>query len=172
MAQLNLSVCESKVYEQLYKKHAENIFYFLYSKYGDEAKAKDMVQESFAKLWVNCAKIVFEVAKSYLYKVAKNAYLNDIRHQKVVSNYVEEAVLSSGLSLECPEYQLEEKEFLHKLNKAIDNLNDKQRTVFLLNRIEKKTYKEIAEQLEVSVKAIEKRMHLALKTLRETIPNL
>jgi RNA polymerase sigma-70 factor (ECF subfamily) len=48
-------------------------------------------------------------------------------------------------------------------------LPEKQRLVFLLSRIEKMTYKEIAELLDISVKAVEKRMHKALVSLRESI---
>ena len=44
--------------------------------------------------------------------------------------------------------------------------------MFLLNRIEKKTYKEIAEHIDISVKAVEKRMHAALLVMRENIGNI
>ena len=67
---------------------------------------------------------------------------------------------------ESPEFIMEEKEFMDKLQNAISDLKDGQREVFLLNRIDKKTYKEISELLSISVKAVEKRMHLALKQLR------
>jgi len=73
---------------------------------------------------------------------------------------------------ETPEFVLEEKEFLDKLNKTIADLPEKQRVVFLLNRIDKKKYAEIAEMLDISVKAVEKRMSLALVTLREKIGNV
>ena len=66
---------------------------------------------------------------------------------------------------------MEEKEFMDKLQNAISDLTDGQREVFLLNRIDKKTYKEIAEMLEISVKAVEKRMHGALVKLRGKIGN-
>jgi len=52
------------------------------------------------------------------------------------------------------------------LEEAINSLPEGQREVFLLNRIEKHTYKQIAEMLDVSVKAIEKRMHKALLKLK------
>ncbi|MEO1255390.1 MAG: sigma-70 family RNA polymerase sigma factor, partial [Bacteroidota bacterium] len=55
-----------------------------------------------------------------------------------------------------------------KLTEAINELPDGQREVFLLNRVEGKTYAEIAEMIGVSVKAIEKRMHHALVHLRKT----
>ena len=73
---------------------------------------------------------------------------------------------------ESPEFILLEKEFMEKLETTIANLPDKQREVFLLNRIEKKKYKEIAEMLNISTKAVEKRMHQALVIMRQEIGNV
>ena len=61
---------------------------------------------------------------------------------------------------------------MDKLQNAISDLKEGQREVFLLSRIDKKTYKEIAEMLSISVKAVEKRMTLALKQLREKVGNI
>jgi len=52
------------------------------------------------------------------------------------------------------------------------NLPSKQREVFLLNRIDKKKYAEIAEMLGISVKAVEKRMQKALIIIRKEIGNI
>lgn len=68
-----------------------------------------------------------------------------------------------------PEYILEEKQFQSKLLKAIENLNEKQRVAFLMHRIDGKKYSEIALDLNISVKAVEKRIHLALVSLRKEI---
>jgi RNA polymerase sigma-70 factor (ECF subfamily) len=65
-----------------------------------------------------------------------------------------------------------EKEFLEKIEKAIADLPEKQKEVFLLSRIEKKKYREIAEILGISVKAVEKRMHLALIKMKDKIGNI
>ncbi len=166
------SVCEEKIYDQLYREHAEKICYYLYYKYGDMDKAQDIVQDSFAKLWVNCAKILLVAAKSFLYKTANNASINLIIHQKTVLKY--QQMPRKNYTNESPEFQMEEREFMERLNRAISGLKEGQREVFLLNRIEKKTYKEIAELLEISVKAVEKRMQLALVILRKKIktPNI
>ena len=69
-------------------------------------------------------------------------------------------------------FLLEEKEFMQKLENAIASLSEKQREVFLLNRIDKKTYTEIAVFLDISKKAVEKRMHNALKVLRKEIGDI
>jgi RNA polymerase sigma-70 factor (ECF subfamily) len=49
---------------------------------------------------------------------------------------------------ESPEYALEEKEFKAELEEVLAGMTDKQRAVFLMNRIDDLTYKEIAERLE------------------------
>ena len=73
----------------------------------------------------------------------------------------------SDRSNESPEYLLEEKEFKERLENAISALPEKQRVVFLMSRIDKKTYKEIAEILGISKQAVEKRIYNALDTLRQ-----
>ena len=67
---------------------------------------------------------------------------------------------------------MEEDEFKTRLEQAISELVPTQREVFLMNRIDKKKYSEIAEELEISVKAVEKRMGKALKILRSKIKEL
>jgi RNA polymerase sigma-70 factor (ECF subfamily) len=67
---------------------------------------------------------------------------------------------------------MEEDQFREKLERAITNLTEGQRTAFLLQRIEGKKYQEIAEILGISVKAVEKRIHGALVSLRAEIGQL
>lgn len=120
------------------------------------------------KLWQNCASVPIEKAKSYIYTIANNSSLNEIAHQKVVLRY-EKNFTGQDKTNENPEYILEEKQFQSKLLHAIENLNKKQRTAFLMHRIDGKKYSEIAADLNISVKAVEKRIHLALLSLRKEI---
>ena len=131
-------------------------------------KAEDAAQEAFLKLWQNCSSVPLEKAKSYVYTIAKNSSLNEIAHQKVVLKY-ENDFIGLDKTNQTPEYILEEKQFQNKLLKAIENLNEKQRVAFLMHRIDGKKYSEIAEDLNISVKAVEKRIHLALLSLRKEI---
>jgi len=57
-------------------------------------------------------------------------------------------------------------------NTQMTNLPEKQRVVFLLSRIDKKTYKEIAGMLDISKQAVEKRIYNALDTLRKVNKNI
>jgi len=163
-----ISVCETKTYELLYKKYSKSLYSFMYYKCGDQDRAEDLVQEAFIKLWDNCAKVIFEKAKSYLYTIANNQFLNEVAHFKVKLNYQQHSGKEDS-NIEAPDFILEEKEFMAKLKKALDELTPGEREVFLLNRIEGKKYREIAEMLEISVKAVEKRMHGALLKLRQSI---
>lgn len=164
------NVCEEQVFSSVFETNSKTVFNFIYYKFGNEEKAHDAVQEAFVKLWENCAKVAPEKAKSYLYTVANNLYLNVIKAEKVRLKYADRH--SHTVSNESPEYVLEEKQFQQKLDDALNALPENQRTTFLLNRIDGKKYAEIAEMEGVSVKAIEKRMHLALKALREKIEGI
>ncbi|MFK7747203.1 MAG: RNA polymerase sigma factor [Kordia sp.] len=164
------SVCESKNYEYIFDTHAETLRNFVYYKCGSQQQAEDIVQEAFIKLWKNCAKVIFTKAKSYLYTVANNMFLNEVAHQKVVLKYKQQT--GSRVSNETPEFIMRQKEFHEKLQRTIAKLPEGQREVFLLNRIDKKTYAEIAEIIGLSVKAVEKRMHKALVTMRKEIGNV
>nr|WP_299339304.1 sigma-70 family RNA polymerase sigma factor [Allomuricauda sp.] len=163
------NVCEDQVYSSIFRSNSKTLFNYIYYKYGNEEKANDAVQEAFVKLWENCSKVAPEKAKAYLYTVANNIYLNVIKADKVRLKYAD---TTSERTNESPEFLLEEKEYLQKLDNALDSLPENQRTTFLLNRIDGKKYSEIAEMEGVSVKAIEKRMHLALKALREQIDGI
>jgi len=131
---------------------------------------KDKVQEAFMKLWQNCAKVTPNKAKSYLYTVANNMMLNEVAHQKVVLNY--QKIPIKGHTNENPEFLLEEQQYMEKLQRALSNLTEAQRTAFLMNRIEGKKHREIAELLGISTKAVEKRIYGALNKLREDIKEI
>lgn len=162
--------CNENVFSAFFKSHAKNLRNYLIYKFGNSDQAEDIVQDSFIKLWQNCKDVSIEKAKSYIYTVANNASLNILSHNKVVLNY-EKKNSNSDRTNENPEYILEQKQFESKLSKAINAINETQRVAFLMHRIDGKKYSEIAEELNISVKAVEKRIHLALVELKKEIEN-
>ncbi len=159
------TLCNHQRFQAVFKEQAKPLYNFMYYRTGNAAKAEDLVQEAFVKLWNNCAKVAIEKAKSFLFTVGNNLFLDGVKHEKVVLKFQQLAINTN--TNQSPEYLMEEKEFQARLEQAIQELTEKQRTVFLLNRIDKMTYKEIAAHLEVSVKAVEKLMHKALIKLRK-----
>lgn len=161
------SVCEARIFERVFREYSKSVRNFILFKCGNPDQADDLTQDAFVKLWNNCAKVPLEKAKAYLFAVVKNEFFNQLAHQKVVLKFQQSQ--TNKVNKETPEFALREKEFHQELNAAINALSEKQLQVFLLNRIEKKKYKEIAELLGISQKAVEKRMHQALLSLRKTI---
>jgi len=163
-------ICNQKVFKTIFNTYSKELKRFLFFKTKDVYLAEDILQDAFIKLWDNCSKVDYEKARSFLYKVATNLFLNIKKHEKVVQKHQSSFVKESNN--ESPEFIMLTKEFLEKIDHTIASLPEKQREVFLLSRIEKKKYKEIAEMLNISVKAVEKRMHKALLVLKERIGNV
>ncbi len=158
------SICEEKNYNQLFHKHYEAVTKYIYYKCGDLHQAEDIVQSVFFKLWKLCNTVAFSKAKSYIYKACNNLFLNEVAHKKVVLKHQKSIVDTADK--ESPDFLIEVEEFREKLKTAINKLSVKEREVFLLSRVEKHTYKEIAEITGLTVKAIERRMSKALQELR------
>ncbi|WP_347922552.1 RNA polymerase sigma factor [Pontimicrobium sp. SW4] len=164
------NICDEHLFSSLFEKHSKNLHDFLYYKFGEHFNPKDKVQEAFIKLWEHCGKVTPSKAKSFLFTVANNLMLNEASHQKVVLKY--QKTKPKTHTNETPEFILEGNEYMDKLQKAIGNLSEAQRTAFLLNRVEGKKHKEIAVLLDISQKAVEKRIYGALKKLRESIKEI
>ena len=164
------SVCDRTYFSMLFDTHAETLRNFLYYRCRDMQQAEDLTQEAFLKLWKNCKKVLYEKARGFLFAVAKNAFYNQVAHNKVVLEYTR--LPHSGIDPETPQFRLEEKEYMERLQGAINELPDGQREVFLMNRVDKVTYKEIAVMLGISETAVEKRMQKALIKMRKIVKNI
>jgi RNA polymerase sigma-70 factor (ECF subfamily) len=164
-------LCEDSYFNDFYLTHIQSASNFAFYKCGDKDTALDLVQDAFSKIWENCSKIDFHKAKTYLFTTVNNLFLNTVKHQKVVLKYAKAAPYLDKDN-QSPEYLLEEEEFKQKLQNAVADLSDVQREVFLMNRIDGKKYREIAEILNISQKTVEKRMSGALQILRSKIENI
>ncbi|WP_136480137.1 RNA polymerase sigma factor [Cognatitamlana onchidii] len=168
--QLHDNICEEHIFSSIFNKHAKDLYNFLHYKFGDLLNPKDKVQEAFIKLWENCSKIPPNKAKSFVFTTANNLMLNEVAHQKVVLKH--QQTKQKTATNESPEFLMQESEYRDKLQKALENLTEAQRVAFMMNRVEGKRFKEIAELLNISTKAVEKRIYGALEKLRKDIKEL
>ena len=162
------NVCHEPVYQQLFFAHARHVRNFLCYKGANTDEAEDLMQEAFLRLWRECDKVPAEKAKSFLFRVANNLFLDAKKHEQVVLRFQKKSPVHDR-EHEDPQFILETNELQKKLENAISQLPEKQRIVFLMNRMDKMTYAEIADQLELSVKAVEKRMSQALVQMRKVL---
>ena len=165
------NICDETVFSKVFKTWAKDLQQFLHYKYGNQLNVEDKVQEAFAKLWENCSTTSPDKAKSFLFTVANNLCLNELKHQKVVIKHQKENPLKVA-SHETPQFTLEEKEYLQKFEYALSQLTEAQRVAFMMNRAEGKRHKEIAELLGISRKAVEKRIYGALSKMREYLEEI
>jgi RNA polymerase sigma-70 factor (ECF subfamily) len=154
-------------FDRIFANWYDPIRNFIYYKSGNIEIAEDIAQDTFLKIWEKREGIKKETVKSLLYTIANNLYLNKLDHEKVVFKFTNN--FQKKMISESPEYELEMKEFDKKLQNALAQLDEKKRSVFLMNRIDELTYNQIADTLGITVKAVEKRMEKALSFLREKI---
>ena len=167
---LHNDICEERLFSSIYNKYIQDLNDFLYYKYGELLNPQDKAQEAFIKLWQNCSKVSLDKAKSFLFTVANNLMLNEAKHQKVVLKH--QTIAPNRINNESPEFVLEQKQYLEKYEKALENLSEVQRVAFLLNRVEGKKHSEIAEMLGITLRATRKRIYNAVENLRKEIDGI
>lgn len=166
---LHKDICDETLFANVYNKHAQNLHDFLYYKYGEKLNPGDKAQDAFAKLWENCKKVTLEKAKSFLYTVANNLMLNEVKHQRVVLKYQSES--PKEYDNENPEFLLEKEQYYKKYQQALAKLSEEQRTAFMLNKVEGKKHEEIAQLLGVTRKVVEYRIYSAFDQLKKELEN-
>lgn len=170
MTEKKPDTCDEKVFDSLFRSLAPHLRNFLIYKFGNSERLSDIIQESFIALWKACKNVPFEKVRSFLFKVGQNQYLKLLAKDKLVQKHKQ--IPFEYFTPEDPEFTLEHSELSKKLAAAIEELPEKQKEVFLMHRMEDMSYKEIAEVLGLSVKAVEKRMRNALMRLREVCFNI
>ena len=162
------NTCDEFTYNQLFKSHSEDLYNFIYYKFGTDFHPEDLVQDAFIQLWKNCKNVPVEKVRSYLFTVANNAALNLASKNKTRMNHAR-LNPTKERSIETPEYIMEGAEYMDRLQKALESLTEEQRVAFMLNKIEGKKHREIAEMLGISNKAVEKRIYKAIAHLKKQI---
>ena len=164
---LHDNICEKNVFASVYTKYSKDVHNYLYYKYGEQLNPKDKAQDAFLKLWENCKNVTLGSAKAFLFKVANNMMLNEIKHQKVVIQH--QKVKPKDYTNETPEFLMEKEQFLIKYQKVLESLPEEQRVAFMLNKAEGKKHSEIAEMLGITRKVVEYRIYSAFKTLKREL---
>ncbi|MCB0663626.1 MAG: RNA polymerase sigma-70 factor [Saprospiraceae bacterium] len=132
-----------------------------------EDQAEDIVQEVFCELWKKREQIDFtSTVYGYLKRSVFNKSINVLKKKNIFTDEEPEPNLTADTSADAGQ-SMEADELKKAMELAIDNLPEKARIAFCLNRYEEMTYPEIAEKLGVSVKTVEYQMSKALQILRK-----
>lgn len=154
-------------FKNIFDTHFTSVRNYIYYRSGDKELATDVAQESFIKIWEKNPELVNGNVKALLFKIAGDLLISHIRKQQVIQKY--KAISMADELCESPDEVMHYKELLKNYESALEKLPEKQRTVFLMSRMDGLKYKEIADQIGISMKAVEKRMNYALDTLKKAI---
>jgi RNA polymerase sigma factor (sigma-70 family) len=150
-----------KLYNECVKMYADNIYRYLYKNIRHAEDAKDLVQITFEKLWVNRDMVKMETVKSYLFTIAYHVMIDHTRKSNRLDyrETLPEVQQSGDLALSRKRL----------LDEALYKLNDIQRSLILLKDYEGYSYQEIAAITELSESQVKVYLHRARLQLRAYI---
>lgn len=154
-------------FKLLFDNYFDSVRSYLFYRGAEEEQASDLAQDVFLRVWEKQIDIDMKSALGLLFKIAGDMFISHYRREKLEQNY-KSALFEESVDF-SPEDQLCHKELNSGYIKALAALNEKQRVVFLMSRMEGLKYHEIADRLDLSVKAVEKRMSIALGYLKKAL---
>jgi len=168
---------DENTFERLFHGYFERICYFARDYVCDWEVARELAQETFAKLWEIRASLEDgSDIPALLYTITRNNALNYLKHLTIrekYRNHSETKHVELQLNLMALSDLQVEEIFRHDLQKvideAVDDLPEKCKETFVMSRNFDMSYKEIAAQLNISVKTVENHISEALKRLRVKI---
>ena len=162
MSKMNVNI------EVLFRTNYRPLCLYALHYLNDIDAVEDIVQDSFVDLWelLKGGKEIKNV-KSYLYTMVKNRSLEKLKQDNLLTD-------DTILDKEEFEYEdLEERSCIEsRLWTAIDSLPERCRDIFLMSKRDELKYKEIAEELNISIKTVESQMSKAMKTLKKGAANI
>lgn len=163
-----VKVQNEQVFEQLFKTYFKSLHAYAFTILNSEAVAEEMVQQVFYKLWEKKEQLdVHTSVKAYLYRSVHNESLNYLKHHSIKSKHQTYAMQQQQNNHEhSAGEKLAGRELEQQIRQALNDLPEQCRTIFQLSRYEELKYREIADQLGLSIKTVEAQMGKALRILR------
>lgn len=157
---------EEEAFNQAFDLYYARLCYFADKLLHDFDLSRSVVQQIFVDLWIKREKLMVSSLQSYLYQSVRNSALDVLKHKKVESRYL------SSLELNEPNEMndlIEDAELADRISRAIQNLPERCREIFVMCRFEDLKYAEVADKLNISVKTVEMQIGIALKKLRKEL---
>jgi RNA polymerase sigma-70 factor (ECF subfamily) len=155
----------TKEYNLAIDAYSDNIYRFALKHLKNEMSAKDVVQETFMKVWVKHGEVAYEKVKSYLFTTAYHAIVDWVNKEKRNGDF--EKVEHTATTEFSISFDLDK-----ILNEALDKLPEIQKTVVLLRDYEGYNYAEIAEITALSESQVKVYIFRARQALKDYIKRL
>ncbi|ACU02945.1 MULTISPECIES: RNA polymerase sigma factor [Pedobacter] len=154
-------------FAEIYQRYWTIMYMHALKMLKNEEDARDVIQELFTTLWSKCQSLTSSINLSgYLYTIVRNKVLDLIEQKKTRSIHLESLALYLEEHHNKTLEDLTEREMMQALDHEIGQLPGKMRVIFQMRVKEHKTYKEIAEALEISDKTVKKQVSNAIKLIK------
>lgn len=155
--------------QQLFQDHHQGLGRYAFTILKNQQEADDLVQQLFVTLWEKRSEIgSIENHRAYLYRAIYNRCLNEVKRSR--RNHVgDEGLLEVHSNLHEVGEVLQYNDLEKRVQSAVNQLPEKCAEVFKLSRFQELSYREISEQLNISVKTVENHMTKALRVMREEL---
>lgn len=155
-------------YESSFREHYQPLTRYAHSIIKNQEEAEDAVQRLFVKFWEKRFELKVDNVRAYLYRATYNTCLNQVKQSKHTLNHVPEEEVQVHASEQASDLVLGS-ELQEQIEQAMQVLPEKCREVFRKSRFEEKSYKEISEELNISVKTVENHIAKALRIMRSEL---
>ncbi len=161
---------DKKQFDSIFRQYHSELCKIAYRKVGDFQLAEDLVQELFLEFWRRKTRLSnIEQLSNYL---RRSISLKCYDHLKSILKEGRQIIKLDGIDIEdfSTQHQYEDNDELLKiLMNSIQMLPPKRKIVFIQSRFDNKSYKEIAADLDISIKSVEKHISKALLQLRSLL---
>jgi RNA polymerase sigma-70 factor (ECF subfamily) len=169
-ATLLLRQGEEQGLRYFYQQYDTALQYFALRIIGDNGAAEDIVADCFIKLWENRATLHQPSSVNpYLYRMVRNASIDFLRRKKREAAYRKEIIYRNEVSEEALLFLEIETQTHHLMYQAIENLPNRMGLVFRMFYFQRKSLRQIADELQVSIETVSKQKSQALLRLRKTL---
>lgn len=152
-------------FETMFRESYTQLYYFAFDLTGDEEASRDIVSEAFTVVWERMATLKADNLKGYLFISIRNRSLDYVRGRRGREQYAK--YCQAALSEEDGDYWLTMEERICDMNGVIDTMPERTRYVLEQCYLHQHTYREVAEQLGISVNGVKKHIVKAFALLRE-----
>jgi len=157
-------------FDLVYQQYSQRLYGFAYSILKNHEDAKEIVQETFLRLWNTRDQLKSDHSlKSYLFKISHNISIDLIRLRLKNEKYVE--YLKTHFSDGAGEVEnlADYNELSDTIQKIIAEFPEQRQKIFRMSREEGLSHAEIADKLCITTKTVENHINLALKTVRKRL---
>lgn len=151
-------------FTEIYNRYWKKLYVTANAILNDDEAARDIIQNVFISLWERRQSAEIEFPAAYLQQATRFQVFKAIRASKADASFYRRLTdVSATIIFEKP---LLFKELLQLLHKILEELPEDQSRAFLLNRNDGLSYREIAAEMNISTKTVEKKISNTLKSLR------